>query len=79
MERGSDKHGPKLDEEMKEEAQAVERSGKESRVEDEREKESATGHRISGSGTSTDDYPYRNRGEEGGSSHPKPRDDENGS
>ena len=80
MERGSDKHGPRLDEEMKAEEEPLTRSGRESHVEPEREKEapetdaSGGGHRIAGSGSSADDYTWRDHGEEGGASHPKPKD-----
>jgi hypothetical protein len=68
MERGSDKHGPQLDEELKEESHSIETSGKESRVEGHKEKED-TERPLEGSGTSAGP-----RGDEGGSSHPKPKD-----
>jgi hypothetical protein len=76
MDKGSNKHGPTLDEELKHETEPLERSGKEGHAEAHLEKESDTpgGHRISGSGSSADDYTYRDRGEEGGASHPKPKD-----
>lgn len=74
MERGSDKHGRTLDEEMKEETEAQERSGAQSRVEEGLEKESPLGHRISGSGSSAEEYTYKDHGEEGGKGHPKPTD-----
>ena len=74
MERGSVEHGPKLDDEMKEEVQEIGTSGKESRVEDERELESAEGHRVSGSGSSADEYTLRDHGEVGGRGHPKSSD-----
>jgi hypothetical protein len=70
----ADKTGPRLDDEMKKETEEVERAGKESRVEDEREQQQAEGHRIAGSGASTDDHPHRDRGEEGAESHPKPKE-----
>jgi hypothetical protein len=82
LERGSDKHSPKLDEELERETEPLERSGRESHVEGEREKEApegdieGSGHRIAGTGSSADDYSYKDRGEEGGASHPKPKDDE---
>jgi hypothetical protein len=66
MERGSSKHGPPLDDELKDEARAVERAAKESRVEDAREKEEAEGHRVTGSGSSADIYPHQDLGETGG-------------
>jgi hypothetical protein len=74
MERGSDRHGPMVDDELKGETEAIERSGKEPRVEEEREKENPSGHRISGSGSSADEYTYKDHGEEGGRGHPKPDD-----
>ena len=82
VERGSDRHGSRIDEELSEAAEPLERSGRESHVEPEREQESAdddvpgSGHRVRGSGSSADDYSYTDRGEEGGSSHPKPKDPE---
>jgi hypothetical protein len=54
----------------------MERSGKESRASEERLKErdeGPSGHRISGSGSSAEEYSYKDHGEEGGASHPKPR------
>lgn len=80
MERGSDKSGPRLDDELKAETESLERSGHESRVEEHREQQGATedepeaGERIAGTGSSADTYPYTDRGEEGGASHPKPRE-----
>jgi hypothetical protein len=75
-ERGSDKHGPRLDDEMEQEAEPLQRAGKEPHTEEERERESeeepSPGPRLAGSGSSADDFPYRDRGEEGGASHPKP-------
>ncbi|CAN5590201.1 hypothetical protein BH24ACT26_BH24ACT26_15360 [soil metagenome] len=82
MERGSDKHSPKLDDQMQQEAEPLERSGKESHVEGEREKEApegdiaGSGHRISGSGSSAEDYTLTDQGESGGASHPKPKQPE---
>jgi hypothetical protein len=73
-----DKVGSKLDEELKKEAESLERSGKEPHVEEFREKQGDTdkkkssGHRISGSGSSAGSYTYDDKGEEGGASHPKP-------
>jgi hypothetical protein len=81
MPSGSDKHGSKLDDEMKRDSEALERSGKEAHAEEEREQQGAdpdtgepnrSGHRIAGSGSSADEYTYRDHGEEGGASHPKP-------
>jgi hypothetical protein len=80
MERGSDKHGSKLDDELDAEVEPLERSRRESHVEEEREKEAPAdaditgGHRVAGSGSSADDYTYTDHGETGGSSHPKPKD-----
>ncbi|MGH2735542.1 MAG: hypothetical protein ACRDKZ_08180 [Actinomycetota bacterium] len=81
QERRSNKQGPKADDAQHGEEEALERSGRESHVEEEREKEgegegaAASGHRVSGSGSSADDYSYTDHGEEGGASHPKPKDD----
>jgi hypothetical protein len=85
MERGSNKHSPKLDDEIQKETEALERSGKEARAEEFLEKEDASaqpgdaegstsGHRISGSGSSADEYTYKDWGEVGGASHPKPKE-----
>jgi hypothetical protein len=79
MPDSSSKKGPQLDDEMKREAADLEHSRKESHVEEEREEQGdddaglTRGHRVSGSGTSGKDYPYRDHGEEGGASHPKPK------
>ncbi|MGH2821004.1 MAG: hypothetical protein ACRDJ5_10170 [Actinomycetota bacterium] len=50
-------------------------------MEEEREQEgdqderiAGGGHRISGTGSSADTYPHSDRGEEGGASHPKPKE-----
>jgi hypothetical protein len=74
METSSTHKGPKLDEAMKAETEPIERSAKEGHAEDEREHQGATGHRKAGSGSSADSYNYQDRGEEGGSSHPKPKE-----
>ena len=85
MERGSNKHGPKIDDEIGRETEALERSGKEARADESREKEDVSaapgegdgtpsGHRISGSGSSADEYTYKDWGEVGGASHPKPKE-----
>ena len=79
MERGSNKVGSKLNQEMEQETQALERSGKEGHVQESREMEgdgSADGHRIAGTGSSADEYSYKDHGEVGGESHPKPKDSE---
>jgi hypothetical protein len=81
MDTGSNKKGSKLERAMKQETEPLERSGKEGHAEDFREQqgrgeEEGTGHRLAGSGSSADDYTYRDRGEEGGASHPKPKDSE---
>lgn len=75
MERGSDKHGPRLDEEMKDEAAPLESGGKESHTDEEREKEWERGHRVSGTGSSADVYPHQDHGETGGEGHPQDPDD----
>jgi hypothetical protein len=80
MERGSDKHGSRLDEQLEDEAQPLERATKESHVEEEREKEApgadaeGSGHRIAGSGSSADEYTLTDHGDKGGASHPKPKE-----
>jgi hypothetical protein len=81
MDRGSDKHGSRIDEELESQTEPLERSGRESHVEGEREQESpdeevpGSGHRIAGTGSSADEYPLKDRGESGGASHPQPKDD----
>jgi hypothetical protein len=80
MERGSDKHGSRLDDAMEAESEPLVRSGKEAHVASEREGEApegeagGTGHRLAGSGSSADEYSWRDHGEEGGASHPKPKE-----
>ena len=82
MERGSDKHGDRVDDELQRESESIERSLGESHVEGERLKEGSaedepgSGHRVRGSGSSADEYPWKDHGEEGGASHPKPRSDD---
>jgi hypothetical protein len=77
-----DTESPRIDEERKHEEEPLERSGRESRVEDFREQQGGedesmpSGHRIAGSGSSAESYSYRDRGEEGGASHPAPKDPE---
>jgi len=84
MERGSNKHNPELDDEMKKESEPLVRSLKEPRADEVREKEAVTpeveppeeapsGHRIAGSGSSADEYTYKDWGEVSGASHPKPK------
>lgn len=82
MQRGANK-SQKVDDELKKEEEPLVRSSKEGHVEELREQESGTedepggsGHRIAGTGTSADSYSYTDRGEEGGASHPKPKDPE---
>ena len=82
MERGGSK-SPKVDDMLKKEEEALTRSNKEPHVDELREQETGAedepggeGHRIAGTGSSADDYSYTDRGEEGGSSHPKPKDPE---
>lgn len=85
MERGSTKHSAELDDQMKHETEPIERSLKEPRADEAREKEDVTpeveppeeapsGHRIAGSGSSADEYTYKDWGEVGAASHPKPKD-----
>ena len=92
MDRGSGKKSPKLDDEMKKESETLERATKEGHAEAFRQQEMPaegeageqgddldgppTGHRIAGTGSSAETYPYRDRGEVGRASHPKPRGDE---
>jgi hypothetical protein len=79
MERGSDKHGPRLDNAMEGESEPLTRSAKEAHVEGERDREAPAddpggkGHRIAGSGSSADEHSWRDHGEQGGASHPKPK------
>lgn len=90
MERGSGKQNPRVDDELKHGEEPLERSGKEAHAEAFRQDEAPTdvepgeideptpsGHRISGAGSSADTYPYRDHGETGGASHPKPDDGTN--
>ena len=75
MERGSDKHGPRIDDEMDDEAKPIEQSNKEGHVEDFLDKEGAEkGHRIRGTGSSADEHSYEDKGEQGGASHPRPKE-----
>jgi hypothetical protein len=80
MARGSNKHGGKLDDKLQSESEELTRSGRESHVEGEREKEasegdsSGSGHRVDGTGSSADEYSLADHGEEGGASHPQPKD-----
>jgi hypothetical protein len=79
MDRGSNKAGPKLNDEMEKESAPLETSNKEGHVEDHLEKENdgsvGDGHRIQGTGANADEYPWKDHGEVGGESHPKPKDD----
>jgi hypothetical protein len=82
LDKASGKSGSRLDEAKKREAESLERSGKESRVEEFREQEGPedqdqpSGHRIAGSGSSAESYSYEDKEEQGGKSHPKPKEDE---
>ena len=88
MERGSNKVNPELDDQMKHEVEPLVRSNKEGHVEPHLEKESVegalpeeegqapSGHRIAGTGSSADEYNWKDHGETGGESHPKPKGDE---
>lgn len=80
MERGVSK-SPRVDDELKKKEEPLVRSGKEAHVEEFREQEGGaedepggSGHGMEGTGSSADSYSYTDRGEEGGSSHPKPKD-----
>ncbi len=89
MERGSSKHGPGMDDHLERDAEALERSGKDGRVEEAFESEAAApeeldepgsgeahrgvGERIAGSGSSAERFPLRDHGEQGGTGHPRPR------
>ena len=82
MERGVSRSA-RVDDELKKQDEPLERSLKESHVEEFREQQGSTdneppgsGHRVAGSGSSADTYSYTDRGEEGGASHPKPKDPE---
>lgn len=82
MERGNTKHGPTLEGEMKKETESTDRAQKTAHTQEGREKDDGSGHRIAGSGSSADTYNWRDHGEVGGRSHPKPdertdSDDEN--
>jgi hypothetical protein len=85
MQRGSGKQNARVDDVIKHDEEPLERSGKEAHVEPFRQDEAPTdvepgeidepapsGHRISGTGSSADTYPYQDHGETGGASHPKP-------
>jgi hypothetical protein len=78
MDRGSNKVGSKLNQEMEQETAPLERSGKEGHSEEHLEKERddslGTGHRIEGTGANADEYPLKDHGEVGGESHPKPKE-----
>ena len=78
MELGNDRESAKLDEQRKEETATLEQSLKEGHVEEERHQQDdgdlRSGHRIAGSGSSADEYPYKDHGEKGGASHPKPKE-----
>ncbi|HEX2051525.1 MAG TPA: hypothetical protein VHJ34_12975 [Actinomycetota bacterium] len=81
MERGSNKKGAKLDDQLEKEALSLETATpKDPHAESERQQETAgdepgTGHRVAGSGSSADEYSYKDHGETGGASHPKPKDE----
>lgn len=82
MERGSNKVGSKLNQEMEHETAPLENANQEGHVEEHLEKErdgsAGDGHRIAGTGANADEYPWKDHGEVGGESHPKPNSsDEN--
>jgi hypothetical protein len=78
MERGSNKVGSKLNQEMERESATLETSNQEGHVEEHLEKErdssAGDGHRIQGTGANADEYPWKDHGEVGGESHPKPKE-----
>ena len=89
MKRGSTEHGPRADDALEEETGDGLTRNKEAHQEEGLEREGAGsepevshgaggGHRITGSGSSAEDYSYKDHGEEGGESHPKPRDEARG-
>ncbi|HVM36416.1 MAG TPA: hypothetical protein VM784_13885 [Actinomycetota bacterium] len=90
MERGSGKHGSRIDDALSSESEPIERSGKETRAQEGRETErvgtedagqtepergTAPDPHLAGSQSSADVYPHQEL-QEGGESHPKPRGDE---
>jgi hypothetical protein len=75
LERGSSKRGPQMDEAIKEESEALERSGREPTVEDFKEKELDSEEELSDTGSSADVYPHQDLGETGGKGHPMPKDE----
>jgi hypothetical protein len=82
MERGSAKHGPQMDDQIDSESESIQRAkNQESRSEEDRLKEEdpeepGSGHRIAGSGSSAEGHSWSDHGEEGGASHPKPKEDD---
>lgn len=79
MERGSDKHGPMVDDELQSETEALERSGKDPHVEEHLARdgveEDEPGDPLAATHSSAPTHHNRHEGEAGGSSHPKPKDD----
>ena len=65
---------PHVEEFLEKEAPGVGEPGAETREESPGDDEPGSGHRITGTGSSAESYSYRDRGEEGGASHPKPKD-----
>ncbi len=74
------KQSPRQDDELKHEEEPLERAGRETHVEEFLEHQGAedeslpSGHRIAGSGSSAESHSYRDHGEQGAASHPKPKD-----
>ncbi|HVL64103.1 MAG TPA: hypothetical protein VM573_02910 [Actinomycetota bacterium] len=88
VERGSSKHGSRIDDEMADESEPLQRAEKENRADEAREHEragredaddageprgTAPDPHLAGSQSSADVYPHQEM-EEGGASHPKPKD-----
>lgn len=77
MDRGSNKVGSKLNQEMEQETASLNTADREGHVEEHLEKErdgsTGDGHRIRGTGANADEYPWKDHGEVGGDSHPKPK------
>jgi hypothetical protein len=78
MDRGSNKVGSKLNQEMEDESATLESANQERHVEEHLEKErdgsAGDGHLIQGTGANADEYPWKDHGEVGGESHPKPKE-----
>jgi hypothetical protein len=79
VEQQRGKESARLDDERKHEEEPLERAGRETQVEEFLEQQGPeeeslpSGHRIAGSGSSAPSYSYRDQGEQGAASHPKPK------